>query len=209
VTLHQQHSSNLKLAIEPKFQSLTMPFEQGLTAHWQSIDHDFIDPIPSPLCDWLFDSASLTNRLSKQCHQFSVRVISSGQYQLSQQERDLFSTDDITCREVLLLCDGVPQVYARTLIPKKTLEHANQRLKTLGNTSLGEVLFKDPSMRRSTIEVCNLHNDSALNAMSQQLLLPATNQVWGRRSMFYLQDFPLSVTEFFLPGSMAYNKELL
>jgi len=186
-----------------------MPFEQGLTAHWQSVEDDFINVIPLPLCDWLLDTASLTNRLSKQCHKFGVQVISPNQNQLSQQERDLFSTDDIRCREVLLLSDEIPQVYARTLIPETTLKYANQQLKSLGNTSLGEVLFKDPSMRRGTIEVCSLNNDSTLNTMSQQLLLPACSQIWGRRSMFYLQDFPLSVTEFFLPGSMAYHKELL
>jgi chorismate--pyruvate lyase len=209
VTLHQLQQTTFKLNTGIESHSISMPFNQGLTAHWQQSNDNDIDSILTPLCDWLFDIASLTKRLSKQCNQFDVYVISQDQYQLSQQERDLFSTHDITCREVLLLCDGVPQVYARTLIPKETLEHANEQLKSLGNTSLGEILFSDHSMRRSTIEVCNINEHSALHTMSQQLSLPLSTQIWGRRSMFYLQDYPLSVAEFFLPGAMAYHKALL
>lgn len=186
-----------------------MPFKQGLSAQWYCADDECLPNIPPTLNAWLFDSASLTKRLSSQCAKFEVVLLEQSNSVVSLQERNLFDEHSIECREVLLLCDGVAQVYARTLLPQATLAHANKRLKTLGNTSLGDVLFNDPSMRRSTIEVCEFGECSTLAVMSQQLLRPKSGSIWGRRSMFYLQDYPLSVAEFFLPGGYANTKNLL
>lgn len=185
-----------------------MPFKHGLTAHWLSEDSASYAELTAPLNNWLFDSASLTKRLLNNSDTFEVLVLNQSQSILSQQELDLFDACDVQCREILLICDDTPQVFARTLIPQSTLTHANKRLQTLGNTSLGDILFNDPSMRRSTIEICQFQPPSSLSIMSQQLLLPHQSNIWGRRSMFYLQDYPLSVAEFFLPGSYAYSKSL-
>lgn len=209
VTSLQPPLSNDCASIVPDYYSITMPFKQGLTAHWQSADNDCIPDISHPLYQWLFDVSSLTKRLSAHSQHFEVKILSQSQGVVSQQEQALFHAADIQCREVLLLCDGIAQVYARTLMPLSTLEHANQHLKTLGNSSLGGVLFNDPSMRRSAIEVCHFDQLSTLAMMSQQLLLPSASTIWGRRSMFHLQNYPLSVAEFFLPGAYAYSKSLL
>ncbi|MGB0898752.1 MAG: chorismate--pyruvate lyase family protein [Psychrobium sp.] len=209
MTPNSQSPPKSRTKIVPNYHSITMPFKQGLTAHWLNGQCDSVPQLREPLSDWLLDSASLTKRLTLQSESFKVIVLQQSQSSLSQQEKDLFERDDIECREVLLICDNQAQVYARTLIPKATLEHANKRLATLGNTSLGEVLFSDPSMRRSTIEVCQFNEFSPIAMMSQQLLLPAQSNIWARRSMFYLQDYPLCVVECFLPGSLAYSKSLL
>ncbi|MCG7532468.1 chorismate lyase [Psychrobium sp. MM17-31] len=195
--------------IVPNYHSITMPFKRGLTAHWLDAQCENLPALSEPLSNWLFDSASLTKRLVNHSNHFEVIVLNQSQSQLSPQEQELFASGDIACREVLLVCDEQAQVYARTLIPRETLNHANEQLATLGNTSLGEILFSDPSMRRSTIEVCQFNDLSPLAMMSQQLLLPSQQTIWGRRSMFYLQDLPLCVVEFFLPASYAYSKNLL
>lgn len=189
-------------------QSITMPFKHGLNMSWQSTNTDLFNMIETPLNNWLFDSASLTKRLLNQCKTFEVYVLDQEQSSLSIDERAMFDCDDIHCREVLLVCDGTAHVYARTLMPTATLEHANEQLKTLTNSSLGEILFNDPSMTRSNIEVCQTTSET-LKVLSQQLSLPQQDTIWGRRSMFHLNDYPLSVAEFFLPGSYAYSKALL
>lgn len=176
---------------------------------WQPVESDLYKTISAPLNNWLFDTTSLTKRLLKHCQRFEVQVLSNTTSILSDEEHSMFDDVDITCREVLLICDGIPQVYARTLMPITTLNHANERLKSLTNSSLGDILFNDPSMKRSHIEVCHIESSSTLMTLGQQLSLPEVDSIWGRRSMFYLQDYPLSVAEFFLPGSYAYSKALL
>lgn len=185
-----------------------MPFKHGLTMKWQPSDKDLFRVIDSPLNQWLFDHDSLTKRLLNQCTNFEVHVLANTKNNVSVDERAMFENEHIHCREVLLICDGVAQVYARTLMPESTLTHANEKLKTLNNSSLGDILFNDPSMTRSHIEICQT-TSSPLQVFSQQLALPQRNIIWGRRSMFHLSNYPLSVTEFFLPGSYAYSKALL
>jgi chorismate lyase len=51
-------------------------------------------------------------------------------------------------REVYLLCDGVPWVYARTAIPRETLTGRHRRLAYLKTRPLGAMLFADPGMAR-------------------------------------------------------------
>ena len=205
----QQSSLTLNTSNNSNIYSITTPFEQGLTMEWQSNESKLYEVISTSLIDWLFDNASLTKRLLKHCQNFEVKVLPSTKNILSDDECSMCDDADILCREVLLICDGVPQVYARTLIPTTTFNHANEQLKSLKNSSLGDILFNDPSMKRSHIEVCNVESPSTLMTLSQQLSLPTINTIWGRRSMFYLQDYPLSVAEFFLPNSYAYSKALL
>lgn len=189
--------------------SIAGPFKHGLTAEWQSNGSNLDEVICASLNDWLFDTTSLTKRLLKQCKQFEVKVLTNTTNVLSNEELSMFDDVEVTCREVLLICDSIPQVYARTLIPITTLTHANERLKSLNNSSLGDILFNDRSMKRSHIEICHIESPSTLMTLSEQLSLPEFDTIWGRRSMFYLQDYPLSVAEFFLPGSYAYSKALL
>ena len=57
-------------------------------------------------------------------------------------------------REVQLLGDGQPWVFARTLIPADTLRGRGRRLTRLGTRPLGEVLFTDPGVRRGPVNAC-------------------------------------------------------
>jgi len=205
----QQSSLTLNTSNLPDLHSITAPFKQGLTMEWQTNEFKLGGAISASLNDWLFDTTSLTKRLLKQCQKFEVKLLTNTTNVLSNEERSMFDDIEVTCREVLLICDNIPQVYARTLMPITTLTHANDRLKSLKNSSLGDILFNDPSMKRSHIEVCLIKSPSSLMTLSEQLSLPKFDAIWGRRSMFYLQDYPLSVAEFFLPGSYAYSKALL
>ena len=56
-------------------------------------------------------------------------------------------------REVQLLCNGVPWVYARTVIPRRTLSGRQSRLAHIKSRSLGAMLFADPSMRRGELQL--------------------------------------------------------
>lgn len=103
-------------------------------------------------------------------------------------------------RQVRLLCDGKPWVFARTVIPASTLKGAVRRLAYLGDKPLGAVLFADPSMQRDAIEIASLSARTCHYADALQGQRSRPKQIWGRRSVFYISNKPLLVSEFFLPG---------
>lgn len=96
-------------------------------------------------------------------------------------------------REVHLMCDDHPVVYARTVIPVSTLVGPQKRLAHLGDKPLGAVLFSDKSMRRSEVQV------ACLKPAQVKLATANSEDIWGRRSVFRLNDRPLLVSEYFLP----------
>ena len=189
-----------------------LPFLNGCDNHWLNAKTEEVRALPSHLQHWLLDKNSLTQRLIAQCQQFSVQVLRKELATLANNEQHLFDmqttclNNSITSREVLLLCDLIPQVYARTLIPVGTMNYTRTQLQDLGNTSLGEVLFQSPNMRRGEIEVTSFAVDSDMAKFCQHLALPCGHILWARRSMFYLDDHPLMVSEVFLPNAFAYSE---
>lgn len=160
--------------------------------------------VPVDLADWLFDAGSLTARLSASCPgQFRVAVQSqlwrTPQHneirRLGMRERQMSLV-----REVYLYCGTCPMVFARTVIPRQTLRGRQKHLSGLGSRSLGSVLFADPQMRRDELEVARIHRDHRLYHKAISLLDKVPDSIWGRRSVFYLDDKPLLVSEIFLPG---------
>lgn len=104
----------------------------------------------------------------------------------------LSTRDKVLVREVILHGAEQPRVYARSIIPSRSLVGRVRALTQLGDRPLGAWLFQQPDLRRGAIEVANF---SASN-----LPLPTTEQQagWGRRSVFYVDDKPLLVCEIFL-----------
>lgn len=152
---------------------------------------------------WLFDSASLTQRVREACTgTFSVRVEQQdwGRPRLDESRAlGLRQGRLALIREVHLLCDDRPWVFARTVIPRSTLSGEQRRLAQLGNRPLGAVLFADPRMVRGSVEVAPIRFGHPLYAAAVQGLKGKPGVIWGRRSVFRLGDKPLLVSEFFLP----------
>lgn len=158
---------------------------------------------PTALLDWLLDSTSLTSRLQRSCAgRFGVEpVYQAWQRPMLNEAHALGVRPHERCfvREVRLLCDGQPWVFARTVIPVRTLTGARRRLSRLGRKPLGAVLFADPTMRRSGIEVARLSPGQPLFERATAGLAQRPRAIWGRRSAFFLNHRPLLVSEIFLP----------
>lgn len=103
-------------------------------------------------------------------------------------------------RQVCLLCGSQPLVYARTVIPFPTLRGPVKRLAHLGSRPLGEVLFADKSMRRAPMQVARLLAGHAVYRLALEAVSCVPEELWGRRSLFYLGGKPLLVSEIFLPA---------
>ena len=153
--------------------------------------------------DWLLDEGSLTRRVMRSCaNSFSVRVLDQSWGIPLATELDTLGMVPGTSawiRQVELLCGTVPWVFARTLIPASSLEGDARRLADLGNRPLGEVLFSDPKARRGQVEVAKLLPHHALYPYALVHVASDPGHLWGRRTLYYLEERPLLVNEIFLP----------
>lgn len=150
---------------------------------------------------WLLDPASLTQRLQAVCNEFRVEVIRSSWARPTLDELrtlNLRLGQRALIREVHLLCDGKPWVFARTVIPRETLAGKYRRLTRLGNRSLGAVLFADTTMHRAEVHVARLTPTHKLYSCATRSLTSQPRHLWGRRSLFYLRERPLLLSEIFL-----------
>lgn len=158
---------------------------------------------------WLFEQGSLTRRIQKCCNKtFSVKVLSQKwlrpmlneaiRLQIKPEQRALI-------REVLLYCGDTPWVFARSVLPAKTLTGPRRFLGKLGNRPLGEVLFSDPDIYRDELEVACITKGQRMFSHATDCLLNKPEKLWGRRSVFHLYKKPLLVNEIFLP-EIALNK---
>lgn len=183
-------------------------FPITLSGKWQSPTNANQNSVLSDtLLNWLLDSGSLTTRLSAHCQQFRVELL--GQQVIACPDVEANETiqagEQVLVREVLLYCDDQPQVFARSLLPLASLTGEEQKLANLGTQSLGQVLFNNPSLQRQNIEIANFTKDSSVGLLAEKLGLPKREQLWGRRSIFVVEDKPLMVAEVFLPSALAYQ----
>ena len=161
--------------------------------------------IPPPIRDWLFDPGSLTRRLITASQgDFVVRVLRQyrGHPTLSEQQALGLPPRSLSfIREVELICQGKPWVFARTVIPVHTLKGETNQLTALGTKPLGAALFSSPRVRRGPITA--KHIDSTTLMQSTPL---THGYLWGRHSVFFVAKRPLLVNEVFLPESPLYNQ---
>lgn len=164
------------------------------------------------LQSWLLDPNSLTARLKLHCQQFRVELLGQRIESCQADEAVVLipAGEQVLVREVLLYCDEKPHVFARSLLPLSSLTGAEQALADLGTQSLGQVLFNNPSLERQTIAVAEFDEKSAVGKLAQQLKLSTLPQgkLWGRRSVFVLENKPLMVAEVFLPDALAYQSNI-
>jgi len=159
--------------------------------------------LPRSLRHWLCDEGSLTQRLQARCTDFRVMPLTTG---LARPNLDEYALLDIApgvrayVREVLLLCNGVPVVFAHSVLPHPSLRGDWNGISTLGSRPLGQALFSDHRIQRQPLAYRNVHPDHPLfHAITRQHALHDSN-LWARRSIFCLNQHPLLVTEVFLPA---------
>ncbi|MBB1384522.1 chorismate lyase [Pseudoalteromonas sp. SG45-5] len=157
--------------------------------------------------DWLFESHSLTAKLKSHSQSFSVKVLSEQVFDLSIQQQKLLNCTLTSAlnREVLLLCDDKPMVYAQSWLPDNLLlKQSKNPLHNMGERPLGDVIFQDPELVRKNIEIARFNSIHPLQQLVSQLNLPKQTLL-GRRSVFSLQTYNFLVCEVFLPGAYLYS----
>ena len=167
---------------------------------------------------YLIDKGSLTQRLKLQSQQFSVKPVRLRQAKALKDEAVLLSLKQqqhALLREVLLVCDGTPVVFAHSVLPKQSLHGEWRGLGHLGDKPLGATLFANPRVQRTPLSYKKLscHHKLYKRIVQQSDVLsglsanqPLFNQpLLARRSIFSLNKLnsgcaKILVTEVFLPS---------
>ena len=161
----------------------------------------------SGLADWLAERGSLTARLRAHCGQFALRRLGQRAATPHRDETTLLGLPQgrrAWVREVLLLADGVPVVYAHSVARTEVLRGAWRLLARIGGKPVGDAVFARPLTRRGAIEIRRLKPGHPLQrAACAAAGLPPDTRLWARRSAFVHAGQALWVSEVFLPGAVA------
>jgi len=183
-------------------------FPVKLNAQWQSVHSVKLN---ASMREWLLHSDSLTAKLIGHCDEFRVEVLGQ-QVQACQPDEacaGIHEGEQVLVREVLLFCDNVPHVFARSLLPLTSLTGEQQQLAHLGEQPLGQVIFNNMNLQRKTIELASFDKHSNVLQLWKNINSPETLQypdiLWGRRSLFVLDGKPIQVAEVFLPAALMYQ----
>ena len=155
------------------------------------------------LAPWLRDRGSLTLRIQQRCANFAVLNVRSGLARIALDESELLGIAPqqfAWSREVFLYADGQPVVFAHSALACEHLRGVWSEVRALENKPLGALLFAHPLVERKPLHYQALRNTHPLYRRAAGVLIDPPHRLWARRSLFYLHDAPLLVTEVFLPG---------
>ncbi len=155
-----------------------------------------------PYRRWLVDGGSLTKRLQARSQKFQVQPVRH-QYAKPQVDEALLLNlprrEHALLREVMLICDGTPVVFAHSVLPLTSLQGEWRTLARLGNRPLGAALFMNPRVTRTPLEYKKLSRQHALYRRALAGSTQRPEALWARRSIFRLNEAAIMVTEVFLP----------
>jgi len=159
--------------------------------------------LPRSLRHWLSDRGSLTQRLKSRCTSFRVVPLATGMARANADEYALLGMvpgSRAYVREVMLLCDEVPVVFAHSVLPPAGLRGGWDGITRLGSRSLGEALFSDHRIERQPLAYRSVRRGHPLYRSAARQQAATVSSLWARRSVFCLNGHPLLVTEVFLPA---------
>lgn len=151
---------------------------------------------------WLVDTGSLTRRLQQRCRLFAVQSVRQTWGRPERDEARLLGLrpgERALLREVWLYCDGVPVVFAHSVLPRRSLRGSWHDLGRLGSRPLGAALFANPRVDRAPLTYRKLSPYHVLYQRAVAVLPERPPCLWARRSMFRLRSAAILVTEVFLP----------
>ncbi len=149
---------------------------------------------------WLTRSGALTEALC-QLGEFSLDVVYEGRLEACEEDAQLLATTAHTSlwvRDVLLLVDRQPLVYAHSVTPSIATAqgHGWEALRAQGQQPLATVLYHDPCIQRSAFEWQQVQPPRALN--DTHCADKNSAPLWARHSCFMRETQPLVVAETFL-----------
>jgi chorismate--pyruvate lyase len=176
----------------------------------QALWHPHVNAVNAgvPMRRWLTAGGSLTARLMAHSTSFRVQRLHQRAALCLQDEAQavgMARTGRVWEREVLLRCDGVPVVFAHTVVPMSATASDWPLFSALGERSLGSTLFKDPQVTRGELAFARIRPGHPLHARACAALgvAPGEQIFHARRCLYRRHQGTLLVTEVFLPSVLA------
>ena len=138
---------------------------------------------------WITEQGSLTERLKEEFGNVKVDVMYEGYISENKSEY---------MREVLIQSDDLPMIYAKTLLKQSDLEDGWSCLKSLGQKSLANILFKDTKISRRSLSYRLCKSSDALYLHLKSLNLVHEEVIWSRQSEWEREGKTLLLVEVFL-----------
>ena len=134
---------------------------------------------------WLIENGPITKRISDN-ENFELNLIRDEIDEVDERDKKYLGniTGDIKVREVILLGNKVPKVYAKSLIPVHTVEEGFSKLGSLGTKPLGDILFEKDIFNKVDVLYSTFKHE--------------VNIFWGRKTKYLVKNLPFSVMEIFL-----------
>lgn len=157
---------------------------------------------------WLIDNGSLTARLKARYIDFAVKTI------LLKTASTVIDESALLClkgnryaliREVILMGNNQPVVFAHSVLPHASLRGAWHGLGKLGNKPLGASLFANPKVKRTPLAYKKLPRYHPISMKVAENLQTSPKTLWARRSIFSLGYARILVTEVFLEELLMHN----
>lgn len=167
---------------------------------------------------WLCKPYVISKAMKQCCENFSLQLLEQKPGQTFTDEREwLNCSEEITLvRKVFLKGDEVPWSFGRVVVPSNTYQQFKTTFDELGGKLIGEdLLYGNPDTSRSKFQFIRLSPQQPLyqdllGHLKKQLPShihypnPLLHHLWGRRSIFSIGEFPLLVTEIYLPWVAQY-----
>jgi chorismate--pyruvate lyase len=152
---------------------------------------------------WLFRPGALTAGLRRLGH-VELRVLREYAAGLPRDEASALKRtprSPVWVREVAMAIDGVDCVIARSITPLAASHGAWQGMRRLRTRPLADMLYHQPSIRRSAFVCCRPTRFAPLwRTLALAGADRAEGALWARRSTFWRMGQPLMVAECFLPA---------
>ena len=152
---------------------------------WISFEKMSILLVNENIKSWLIEKGPITKRIKSE-ESFKLNLIKDEISAVDDSEKKFLeeSSDKIKVREVILMGNNIPRVYAKSLIPIRTIENGFSRLGELGTKPLGDILFEKEIFKKTDVVYAQFQDKDSI--------------FWGRKTKYIVKNMPLSVMEVFL-----------
>ena len=112
---------------------------------------------------WLIEKGPITKRIKSE-ESFKLNLIKDEICSVDDSEKKFLeeSSDKIKVREVILMGNNIPRVYAKSLIPIKTIENGFSRLGELGTKPLGDILFEKEIFKKTNVVYAQFQDQDSI-----------------------------------------------
>ena len=137
------------------------------------------------ILSWLNEGGSITSRI-KSFSNFKLKLLKDGPGEVDIIEDDLIISnyEENNIREVILLSDEEPLIYAKSIIPLETIKLGLNILGNLKENPLGDILFSNPEIKKKYMLFARFQSKEEI--------------FYGRKGIYTVKGYPFSVCEIFL-----------